>query len=237
MSKRIFVSYSRRDAALVTPVVRLLRATKDVVFLDSDSIRPGKKWRTELSAGLMNANLVVVFWCLHSSESLEVAKEYKAAVRAKKDVLPVLLDSTPAPADLREFQWIDFRDLAREQHGNAEGSEVQVPRHNTEPFMALPDRVYGGKTSPFATFAIVALGILVVSMLTWRAGLMQTPSPLAIIAGFLVALGLMATVVIRRKRVRAYNRSTTRAATGREKQMAESLKEELLRRLRIQDAR
>jgi hypothetical protein len=126
VSKRVFVSYSHHDAALVTPVVHLLRATKDVVFFDADSIRAGKKWRTELSRALLGANLVVVFWCVHSSSSMEVASEYQAAIRAEKDLLPVILDSTPVPTELCEFQWIDFRELARKQHVNEEGENLDA---------------------------------------------------------------------------------------------------------------
>jgi hypothetical protein len=116
-AQQVFVSYSRQDALLVTPVVRLLRATRDFVFLDADTITPGRKWRPEIDSALRSAHLVVVFWCRHSSESTEVQAEYRTAIAAEKDVLPVLLDSTPIADDLAQFQWIDFRELAGERHG------------------------------------------------------------------------------------------------------------------------
>ena len=100
----IFVSYSRQDAGLVKPVVGLLRATKDVVFQDVDGIMPGKRWRPQIEEALGDAHLIVLFWCYHSSRSVEVKKEYELALLTGKDVLPVLLDATPLPKELDEYQ-------------------------------------------------------------------------------------------------------------------------------------
>lgn len=105
----VFVSYSHTDATLVAPVVKLLRANRSFVFQDIDSIQPGKKWRSEIEKGLVESDLVVVFWCNHASRSDEVCKEWKAAIEQEKDLLPLLLDATPLPPELGDFQWIDFR--------------------------------------------------------------------------------------------------------------------------------
>jgi hypothetical protein len=112
----IFVSYSHQDAGLVQLVVKLLRATEDVVFQDLDSIKPGRKWRREIEEALHAAQLFVLFWCYHASRSKEVKKEYELAVTTGKDVLPVLLDTTSLPEQLNDFQCIDFRLLVSSQH-------------------------------------------------------------------------------------------------------------------------
>lgn len=112
----VFVSYSHADASLVAPVVKLLRVNTSLVFQDIDQIRPGKKWRTEIANALAEAQLVVVFWCAHASRSDEVAKEWKAAIEQDKDLLPLLLDETPLPPELSEFQWIDFRGTVGANH-------------------------------------------------------------------------------------------------------------------------
>ncbi len=112
----IFIAYSHQDSHLVTPIVKLLRATNDLVFLDADSITPGKKWRKQIHDGLETAKLLVVFWCTHSEKSDEVKNEYEWAITQGKDLLPVLLDSCPVPEDLAEFQWIDFRELVEGKH-------------------------------------------------------------------------------------------------------------------------
>jgi len=136
MSFQIFVSYSHEDATLVSPVVSILRATRGLVFHDADSIQPGKRWRSEIADALGAAQLVVVFWCLHSCESSEVKQEYDAALHAAKDVLPVLLDSTPLPIPLREFQWIDFRRLA--DHAPAPGPTDATPPGNVQESIKPP---------------------------------------------------------------------------------------------------
>ena len=116
MPASIFVSYSHEDIGLVQPVVRLLRATEDLVFQDLDSIKPGRKWRREIEEALYTAQLVILFWCYHSSRSAEVRREYEFALTTGKDVLPVLLDTTPLPEPLNEFQWVDFRLLVGSTH-------------------------------------------------------------------------------------------------------------------------
>jgi hypothetical protein len=116
MSVAIFISYSHQDASLVKPVVGLLRATKDLVFQDVDSIKPGKRWREQIEEALHAAHLIVLFWCYHSSRSDEVRKEYELALSTGKDVLPVLLDTTPIPEELKAFQWVDFRQLVGVGH-------------------------------------------------------------------------------------------------------------------------
>jgi hypothetical protein len=116
MPVSIFVSYSHQDSGLVKPVVGLLRGTKDLVFQDIDNIRPGTKWRRQIEDALHAAHVFVLFWCYHSSRSTEVKKEYKLALSTGKDVLPVLLDTTPLPDELNEFQWVDFRQLVGSRH-------------------------------------------------------------------------------------------------------------------------
>jgi hypothetical protein len=109
MDFRVFISYSRKDLHLIEPVVDLLRATRDMVFHDVDTIRPGAKWREQLDAALADTNLIVVFWCRHAAGSKYVREEYEAAMASGKDVLPLLIDDTPLPPKLADFQAIDFR--------------------------------------------------------------------------------------------------------------------------------
>jgi hypothetical protein len=106
---RIFLSYSRKDAAIVTPLVQFLRLGGTGVFRDVDDIPPGVKWRTVLINAVDACELLVLFWCCHSAESAEVEKEYTQALRASKLLAPVLLDETPLTAALAEYQAIDLR--------------------------------------------------------------------------------------------------------------------------------
>jgi hypothetical protein len=125
-STNVFVSYSHADFLLVSPVVKLLRVNKSLVFQDIDTIQPGKRWRGEIAKGLAESHLVVVFWCTHASQSNEVSKEWQAAIEQKKDLLPLLLDPTPLPPELAEFQWIDFRGTVGANHSSIASKEERV---------------------------------------------------------------------------------------------------------------
>jgi hypothetical protein len=121
-STNVFVSYSRADVSLVSPVVKLLRVNKSLVFQDIDSIQPGKRWQGEIAKALTESHLVVVFWCDHASRSDEVSKEWKAAIDQNKELLPLLLDATPLPPELAAFQSIDFRATVGANHTSIDSS-------------------------------------------------------------------------------------------------------------------
>jgi hypothetical protein len=116
MAKSVFISYSHEDSELVEPFVTFIRGTADLVFHDATGIKPGKKWRKEIDKAIHASDLVALFWCVHSSTSEEVKTEYEMAISAAKDVMPILLDSTPLPTDLSHYHWVDFRNLLGKGH-------------------------------------------------------------------------------------------------------------------------
>jgi hypothetical protein len=103
MPSSVFISYCRKDIHLVQPVVGMLRGLIDLVFQDITGSKAGKKWREETEKALFSSDLIVLFWCAHSAVSKEVENEYRLALSAGKDIMPVLLDSTPVPKPLSEF--------------------------------------------------------------------------------------------------------------------------------------
>lgn len=156
---RVFVSYSHADASLVAPVVRLLRVNRSLVFQDTDQIPPGKKWRDEIARALAESQLVVIFWCDHASRSTEVSSEWKAAINQNKDLLPLLLDATPLPPELSQFQWIDFRGTVGATHASVDPSPSEEPR-STDAFHPQPSRrarlaIWPRLTAVAATAALV----------------------------------------------------------------------------------
>jgi hypothetical protein len=114
--RRFFVSYNHQDAAIVAPVVELLRSTGAPVFRDADRIPPGKKWRVVLENSLHQSDAVVVFWSVRAKESVEVGAEWRRALELRKDINPVLLDDTPLDNLLSEYHYIDFRSIIRVGH-------------------------------------------------------------------------------------------------------------------------
>ena len=104
---RIFVSYSNKDLKIVTIYVDALRCADNDVFLACDSISPGDKWRPTIYKKIESANKVFVFWCLHSSTSNYVEEEWRYAYKKQKAIVPILLDKTPLPKQLSEYQYKD----------------------------------------------------------------------------------------------------------------------------------
>jgi len=177
---QIFVSYSHHDASLVQPLVKLLRVAPTFVFLDSDSIKPGEQWRTSLEQAIARASLMVVFWCHHSNQSAEVEREYRAALAGRKDIVPVLLDSTPVPDALGAYQWIDFRELAAMNHGGALTAAAPEPASAEVARPAAPRMSVASNLLPWLVAAM-----LVVMAGVWRSWLV------AIAALALVAIALL----------------------------------------------
>ncbi len=168
---RVFVSYSHSDASLVAPVVRLLRVNESLVFQDADRIPPGKRWREEIAKALAESNLVVVFWCHHASRSSEVSHEWRAALQQKKDLLPLLLDATPLPAELGDFQWIDFRGTVGTNHSAVDSRAHELePRPSPSPRMAASRRRAAWYVSVGGAAAAA-----VVLVFTWTLTGEQTP--------------------------------------------------------------
>ena len=255
--KRIFVSYSHQDAALVNPVVKLLRVTvaRDLVFVDSDSIEPGRKWRETIDQAIAQAHTLVVFWCLHSSSSDEVSREYRSAMEGGKSLLPVLLDSTPLPPALSEYQWIDFRDLARAQHARV---DVDRPRPSAVRRAAPRRSTWGWPLLTAAVFLFFALGISSVYLFSRSAvqsgstttevtpplppatPSSETPTPplVGVTSGtylplpcVLLVLVLLVGLLITAARLRRFAalRSAKRQATPEGREMADRLRAEIQR--------
>jgi hypothetical protein len=107
---RIFVSYAREDEKLVSILVAVMRLTGRDIFHDKD-ILPGQKWEPKIWSSLDTASVVMICWCAHSAASEWVKREYLKAVEADKSVVPVILDDTPLPDKLAQYQWIDAREL------------------------------------------------------------------------------------------------------------------------------
>jgi hypothetical protein len=117
-ARSVFVSYSRADVQLVTPIVETIRATGGTAFQDIDSIPPGKRWRAHIRSMIDQASMVIVFWCAHSNLSREVTSEWHIALEADKDIAPALLDNTPLTPALAAYQALDLRSLVKSSHRN-----------------------------------------------------------------------------------------------------------------------
>lgn len=108
MKHSVFISYSRKDKAIVNPLVELLKTVNSEVFRDEDSIKPGELWEMVIEKTIDSAEKILVFWSDNSAVSEYVEKEYSQAIALEKLVVPILLDSTPLCTPLTKYKWIDL---------------------------------------------------------------------------------------------------------------------------------
>jgi hypothetical protein len=158
----VFVSYSHEDSSMVSPIVRLLAALPNDVFIDSASIEPGTHWSTAISGAILRADVVLVFWCSHSKESPWVRSEWSLGLKLHKRIMPLLLDDTELPKGLGRFQGIDFRSLG------SHGPRSQL--HAIDPVMGLVMLI------GVAVLAILAM-LLPKRWLRWLGSVWERMSP------------------------------------------------------------
>lgn len=125
----LLVSYSPEDSELVSAIVSVLCANnRALACCDAGALRASGRWREELAPAVSAADALLLFWCHHSNTSYEVRKEFTLALEAGKDVLALLLDSTPLPSRLADHRSVDFRARAQVIHeqspGQAAGTDV-----------------------------------------------------------------------------------------------------------------
>jgi TIR domain len=105
MARRsIFISYAHEDRPDVESSADLLRAGGVQVFLDVRSIDYGDRWQDVLRDALNKCERVMVFWSLAARASEWVDREWRYALSLGKRIVPTLLDGTPLPDELQQFQ-------------------------------------------------------------------------------------------------------------------------------------
>ncbi len=103
----IFISYSRKDASLVNPLVELLRASEQDVFVDFENIAYGSNWQASIENAIHECDRFLLFWSKSSMMSPYVKKEWQLVLENPKCcIIPILLDRTPLPKELEEFQGV-----------------------------------------------------------------------------------------------------------------------------------
>jgi hypothetical protein len=100
----VFISYAREDSQWVYRAADLLRAGGAEVFLDAQDIPFGDRWKDRIVSTLNEVERVLVFWSEHAAKSEWVQREWRLALDLRKRLVPVILDRTPLPPLLREFQ-------------------------------------------------------------------------------------------------------------------------------------
>lgn len=114
---RVFVSYSRGDADLVSRLIALLEGDGHDVWVDVEDIRGSEEWRASIVNGIRRADVVLLVISRRSMASEEVAREVAVAAREDRRIVPIALE----PAELadgierRAARPVDKADLQDEQ--------------------------------------------------------------------------------------------------------------------------
>ena len=100
VAKGVFISYSRANEDIVTIAAKLLKAGGATVFQDVVDLEYGKNWQAALAAAIRKCERVLVFWSAAAATSEWVERGWRAALKARKRIVPLLLDETPLPSEL-----------------------------------------------------------------------------------------------------------------------------------------
>jgi TolB-like protein/Tfp pilus assembly protein PilF len=96
----VFVCYGHEDAAEVYPELAQLHASGVNIWYD-EGIPPGTNWRAEIGGALDGAAMVLFYVSKASIASDHCNREINYALDEGKQIVPVLLDDAPLPADLK----------------------------------------------------------------------------------------------------------------------------------------
>lgn len=110
--KRVFLSYSYKDKQKVDQLTNQLLDSGVTLLADKD-LKPGEQWHDAIQYRLQSSDYIIIFFSENSLKSDWLRFEYEQAfLNYAKDrhinILPVKLDNTPLPDNLKEFQLVDF---------------------------------------------------------------------------------------------------------------------------------
>lgn len=116
--RRIFVSYSHRDAEIVTHIGMVSRLLGDEFVRDCTHLRAGEVWSEQLEALVRSADVFQLFWSTNSMSSPFVRQEWEYALALGResfvrpcyweDPLPALPAQDLPPAALRRLHFHRF---------------------------------------------------------------------------------------------------------------------------------
>lgn len=108
MSKHVFISYVREDAAFAREILRRLRRSDIVAWQDVQDLRGGDGWQQTIDQALTEAKALIVVMSPAATRSQYVTYEWAYALGAGVRVIPVLRSRTELHPRLAALQYVDF---------------------------------------------------------------------------------------------------------------------------------
>jgi hypothetical protein len=112
----IFLSYSRKNTKKANSLKELLEEQGFTVLMDSEYIRAGKLWRSQIIDGIENCDVHVILLTKHSMTSDNVRRELDIARDKNKPILPISykLKKTELSKEM-EYQLIGLQQIRYEK--------------------------------------------------------------------------------------------------------------------------
>jgi hypothetical protein len=110
----VFVSYASQDRERVVAVVEELAAAGVSLWVDRERIDGASHWAEEIVNAIASAKVVLLMCSDAAMRSWAVKQEIQLAGESQRALLPLMLEPTRFPAQMRFFlagwQWIDIAD-------------------------------------------------------------------------------------------------------------------------------
>lgn len=97
----IFISYSRKDTDLITPILDALKDKGYTLWLDTEGKYHSEKFRGKIVKAIKESSCVVFFSSKNSNESEWVRREINVADEENKTIIPFILDDTGYDDEIR----------------------------------------------------------------------------------------------------------------------------------------
>lgn len=111
--QQVFISYCNRKSDFAALVSLTLKHAGFKVWIDNASIPAGAEWRTEIDAGILCSDVIVILLDNDSAESSYVTYEWAFALGSDKCIVPVLVEDCKVHERINVLQFIDFRNNQR----------------------------------------------------------------------------------------------------------------------------
>lgn len=93
MKYDVFISYSRKDAAVVNSFVKSMTSAGYTIWMDIDGIETGDEFKKKIVSAIKESQVFVFFSSQVSNVSPWTVKEVNVAVNLKKTIIPIKLDN------------------------------------------------------------------------------------------------------------------------------------------------
>lgn len=107
----IFISVSQEDRITIATLEQNLKKKKIPVCIDKRSIYQKKDWPKAMAEAIATYNLFLLVWSEHAATSRHVTFERVMAAQMSKTIIPICLDATPLPPDIKTESPLHIEDF------------------------------------------------------------------------------------------------------------------------------